>query len=145
MKTAKILTMSDLIMDQQTPQFDWYTHWTSLGANGMPDKLIKEGMKQPDGIKITFKKGIKDITGHIVPNQARFGPKYFLTFMLLDFKSKILTQLLDAKKNNGPTLFNLINQCFQDICLTEWTNVVAKRCPNETDHTKANFDKCIRD
>jgi hypothetical protein len=45
---AKIVTMSDLIKAQQTPQFNWYTRWTSLGANGMPDKLIKEGMKQPD-------------------------------------------------------------------------------------------------
>ncbi len=111
----------------------------------MPDKLIEEGMKQPDGIKITFKKGMKDITGHIAPNQAQFGPKYFLTFMLLDFKSKILTQLLDAKKDYGPTLFNLMGQCFQDIYLTEWTNVVAEQCPNETDCTKANFDKCIKD
>ncbi len=53
-KTAKNLTMSDLIKAQQTPQFNWYTCWTSLGANGMLDKFIKEGMKQPDHIKITF-------------------------------------------------------------------------------------------
>jgi hypothetical protein len=63
MKTAKILTMSDLIKAQQTPQLNWYTCWTSsLGADGMPDKLIKEGMKQPDQIKITFEQGTKDIT-----------------------------------------------------------------------------------
>jgi hypothetical protein len=40
--------MSDLIKAQQTPQFNWYTCWTSLGAGGKPDKLIKKGMKQPD-------------------------------------------------------------------------------------------------
>jgi hypothetical protein len=62
--------MSDLIKAQQTPQFNWYTHWTFLGANGMPDKLIKEGMKQPDQIKITFKKGTKDITGQVTPDHA---------------------------------------------------------------------------
>jgi hypothetical protein len=36
-----------------------------LDADGMPDKLIKEGMKQPDQIKISFKNGPKDITGHV--------------------------------------------------------------------------------
>jgi hypothetical protein len=41
-----------------------------LGADGMPDKLIKGGMKQSDYIKITFEKGTKDITGHIAPDQA---------------------------------------------------------------------------
>ncbi len=78
----------------------------------MPDKLIKEGLKQPDQIKITFKKRTKDITGHIMPDQAPFVPKYFLTFKLPDFKSKILTQLFEAKKEDGPTLFNLMGQCF---------------------------------
>jgi hypothetical protein len=48
-------------------------------------------MKQPDSTKIAFEKGTKDITGHVVPNQARFGPKYFLAFMIPDFKLKILT------------------------------------------------------
>jgi hypothetical protein len=38
-----------------------------------------------------------------------------------------------------------MSQCFQDVGLTEWTSIVAKRCPNDADHTKANFDKCIRD
>ncbi len=40
-----------------------------LGADGMPDKLIEEGLKQPDQIKVSFKKGTKEIAGH-VPNQA---------------------------------------------------------------------------
>ncbi len=34
--------MSDLIKAQNTPQFNWYTCWTSLGNNGMPDNLIKK-------------------------------------------------------------------------------------------------------
>ncbi len=29
--------------------------------------------------------------------------------------------------------------------MTEWTRVIAKRCPNNVDRTKANFDECIRD
>ncbi len=88
---AKNLRMSDLIKAQQTPQFNWYTCLTSLNANGISDKLIEEGMKRPDQIKITFEKGTKDITGHIVPNQAQFGPNYFPPFTFLDFKLKILT------------------------------------------------------
>ncbi len=88
MMQAKNLTMSDVIKAQQTPQFNWYTCWTSLSANSMPDKLTKEGMKQPDQIKITFEKGTKDITGHAAPDQAQFGPKYFLEFTLLDLSQR---------------------------------------------------------
>jgi hypothetical protein len=52
---------------------------------------------------------------------------------------------LDAQKANGPLLFNLMGQCFQRVGLTEWTSVITKRCPNNADCTKANFDECIRD
>jgi hypothetical protein len=41
-----------------------------LGADGLPDKLIKESLKQPDRIKVSFEKGTKEITGHVAPNQA---------------------------------------------------------------------------
>jgi hypothetical protein len=64
-----------------------------LGANGTPDNLITKGLKQLDCIKISFKKGAKQITGHVAPDQARFGPEYFLAFMFPNFKSKISTQL----------------------------------------------------
>jgi hypothetical protein len=66
------MMMSDLIKAQQTPQYNWYTCWTSLVADVMPGKLIEEGMKQPDRIKISFKKGTKDITGYVAPDQSRF-------------------------------------------------------------------------
>jgi hypothetical protein len=74
--------MSDLVKVQNTPQFNWYTCWTSLGADGMPDKLIEEGLKQPNQIKTSFKKNSKDsnskkITGHVAPNQAQFSVEYF--------------------------------------------------------------------
>jgi hypothetical protein len=73
------------------PQFNWYSHWTSLGADGTPDNLIKEGLKQPNQIKISFKKGVKEINGHVAPNQAGFGAEYFLAYTLPSFKSNILT------------------------------------------------------
>jgi hypothetical protein len=38
-----------------------------------------------------------------------------------------------------------MGQCFQGIGLTKWTSVIAKRCPNNADRTKANFNKCIKD
>jgi hypothetical protein len=116
----------------------------------MPDKLIKEGLKQPDQIKISFKKNSKDsiskeINGHVAPNQAQFGVEYFLAHTLLEFKSKILTQLLDIQKDAGPLLFSLMSQCFQGVGLTEWTSIIVKQCPNNADRTKANFNKCIKD
>ncbi len=63
----------------------------SLGTNGMPDNLIKEGLKQTDHIKISFEKGAKEITGHVASDQAQFGAEYLLAYTLPDFKSKILT------------------------------------------------------
>ncbi len=116
-----------------------------LGANDMPDKLIKEGLKQPNRIKVSFKKVTKEITSHVAPNQAQFGAEYFLAYTLPNFKSKILTRLSDSQKDNGPLLFSLLGQCFQDVGLTEWTSVVTKQCPDNADCTKANFHKCIRD
>ncbi len=111
----------------------------------MPDKLIKEGLKQPGWIKISFKKETNEITGHATPNQALFGAEYFLAYTLPDFKSKILTRLSAEQKDDGPLLFSLLGQCFQDEGLTEWTSVAAKQCPDDADRMKANFDECIRD
>jgi hypothetical protein len=70
--------MSDLFKAQNSPQFNWYTCWTSLGAGGMPDKLIEEGLKQPNQIKVSFEKGTKEITRHVAPDQAQFGTEYFV-------------------------------------------------------------------
>ncbi len=111
----------------------------------MPDKLIEEGLKQPDWIKVSFEKGTNEISGHVAPDQAWFGAEYFLAYTLPDFESKILTQLLDSQKDNGPLLFSFLGQCFQKVGLTEWTSVVEKWCPDDADCMKANFDKCIRD
>ncbi len=140
--------MSDLVKAQNMPQFNWFTRWTSLGADGKPDKLIKEGLKQPNWIKISFEKNSKDsnskeITSKVAPDQALFGVGYFLAYTLPNFKSKILTQLLNAQKANGPLLFNLMGQCFQVVGLTEWTSVIVTQCINNEDCTKANFDECI--
>ena len=52
---------------------------------------------------------------------------------------------MDTQKDDGPTLFNLLGQCFQDVGLTIWINIIAKQCPTNADSTKANFDECIRD
>jgi hypothetical protein len=41
-----------------------------FGCQWHPDNLIKEGLKQPDCIKVPFEKETKEITGHIVTDQA---------------------------------------------------------------------------
>ncbi len=71
--------------------------------------------------------------------------EYLLAYTLPDFKSKILTRLSDRQKDNGPLLFSLMGQCFQDVGLTKWTSVITKRCLHDADCTKANFEECIRD
>jgi hypothetical protein len=64
--------------------------------------------------------------------------------MLPNFKSNILILLSDTQKDDGPLLFNLMGQCFQDVSLTKWTSVITKQCPHEADLTEANFNECIR-
>ncbi len=135
--------MSDLIKAQKTPQVNWYTCWTSLGANDMPDKLIEEGMKQPDCIKITFQIRTKDIKNTLRRTRHNLDPN-FLIFMLQDSKAKILTWLFDPWRITV-LQFNLMGQCFQEVGLTEWTNIISKQCPEKKDHTIYNFDECIMD
>jgi hypothetical protein len=67
--------------------------------------------------------GHLDITRHVAPNQAQSEPKYFL-----------------ALKEDGPLLFNLIDQCFQEVSLTEWNKVIRKQCLNDNDLAKASFN-----
>jgi hypothetical protein len=64
------------------------------------------------------------ITRHVAHEQAKFEPKYFL-----------------ALTEDGPPLFNLIGQCFQDVSLTEWNKVVGKQCLDDIDLSKASFKK----
>jgi hypothetical protein len=68
--------------------------------------------------------GHLDITRHVAPEQARLEPEYFLS----------LTE-------EGPPLFNLIGQCFQDVGLTKWNKVIGKRCLEDNDLAKASFKK----
>ncbi len=53
--------MSDLTKAQATHQSAWYTRRTSLGADGVPDKFVKEDLRQPYWLKISFEERSKDI------------------------------------------------------------------------------------
>ncbi len=53
--------MPEITKAQATHQSAWYAHRTSLGANDVPDKLVKEDLQQPHQIKISFEEGSKDI------------------------------------------------------------------------------------
>ncbi len=64
------------------------------------------------------------ITKHVMPKPAQFEPKYFL-----------------ALTEDGPQLFNLIGQCFQDVSLTKWNKNVGKQCIKDNDLAKASFKK----
>jgi hypothetical protein len=65
-----------------------------------------------------------DITRYVVPNQARYEPEHFLALM-----------------EDGPPLFNLIGQCFQDVSLAKWNNVIRKQCLNDNDLAKGSFEE----
>jgi hypothetical protein len=53
--------MSNLMKAQATHQSAWYTCRTSLGATGIPDKLIEEDLQQPHQNKFPLEGGSKDI------------------------------------------------------------------------------------
>ena len=102
--------MFDLLKALLTPQFTWYNKWTSLGLDGFPDQVIADGLKQPDRIKISFTVNGKELTVSIAPDQACFGPEFFLTQTLPDFELKIVLHLPVKKQCDGPTLFPLLEQ-----------------------------------
>jgi hypothetical protein len=66
--------------------------------------------------------GHLDIIRHIAPDQAQYEPEYFLALI-----------------EDGPPLFNLIGQCFQEVGLTKYNNVVGRRCLNDSDFAKASL------
>ncbi len=41
---------------------------------------------EPDRIKISFKKGAKEVSGHVAPDQAQFSIEYFLVYTLTRFQ-----------------------------------------------------------
>ena len=137
--------MSDLLEALSTPQFMWYNKWTSLGPDGLPDRAIADGLKQPNRIQISFTVNGKELTGSIAPNRAHFGPEFFLAQMLPDFELKIALRLPLNKQRDGPMLFPLLEQCFQEVGLTKWSNVVAARCPDNASKMYENFVECQRD
>lgn len=138
--------MSDLLKAKDSPQFNWYTTWTSLGADGLPNNLIEEGMKQPDTIKVQYKTGTKEKehSAYVVPDQALFGPEYFITYTRPAFQ-EIVNRLPDDDKKNAVMLFDIMGQCFRGTGKTEWNNVVSKRCPTDADKSPDKLEECQRD
>ena len=107
----------------------------------MPDHTIEDGLKQ----KISFTANSKEYSASIAPDQARFGPEFFLAMTLPDFKHQVVNRLPANKKEDGPTLFPLLKQCLQEVTLSKWCNAVLMRCPTNDNKTYKNFLGCIQD
>jgi hypothetical protein len=77
------------------------------------------------------------------------GPHYGLEFLLVqtlsDFESKLVLPLPANKQHDGPTLFQLLEQCFQEVSLTECKNVVSARFPDKDTKTFENLVECQQD
>ena len=65
--------------------------------------------------------------------------------MLPDFESKIVSRLPANKQRDGLTLFPLMEQCFQEVGLTEWLNVISTHCPGNESKTFDSLVKCQQD
>ena len=71
--------------------------------------------------------------------------RVFACTMLPDFESKIVSCLPADKQRDGPTLFPLLEQCFQEVGLTEWKNIIFARCPDEYTKMFENLIECQQD
>ena len=80
-----------------------------------------------------------------MPDQARFGPEFFLTSMPPNFELNIVLTLPANKQRDGPTLFPLLEQCFKEVCLTKWKNVISAYCPDDDAKMSGNLFKCQQD
>jgi hypothetical protein len=49
------------------------------------------------------------------------------------------------KQGNGPILFPLLKQCFQEVGSTEWKNIVLAHCPDKDTKTFENLAGCLQD
>ncbi len=105
--------MSDLFKAVATPQFGWFYKWTSLGSDGMPDRTIEDGLKQPDRIKISFTANSKEYSASIAPDQAHFGPEFFLAMRLPDFKHQVVNRLPATKKRPDRPFFLSWNSAYK--------------------------------
>jgi hypothetical protein len=95
--------MSDLLKALSTSKFLCYNKWTSLGPDGLPNQAIKDNLKQPNCIKISFTVNVKELTGNVAPDQAHFGHEFSLAQTLADFELKIVSCLPANKQRNEPT------------------------------------------
>jgi hypothetical protein len=63
-----------------------------------------------------------------------------------DFESKIISCLPANIQHDGATLFLLLEQCFQEVILNKWKNVVSAGCPDKdakTSKTSSNVNEII--
>lgn len=107
--------------------------------------MCKDGLKQPDRIKILFTMNGKEVTSSIPLNQSCFSLEFFLTQMLPNFKLKDISHLPPNKQCEGQLLFPLMEQCSQEVGLTEWMNVVSAHCPDKESKMFENLVDCKQD
>ena len=77
----------------------------------------------------------KEMTGSVAPDQAHFSTEVFLSQTLPNFESKIILHMPMNKQQDGPMLFLLLEQCFQEVGL---------HCPDKDHKTYKNLLKCQR-
>lgn len=97
-----------------------------------------------DCIKGSIDVNMRDYKKQVVHDQAFIRQEYFLAFMLQDIEARILVQSPENKCNDS-THIMVIEQFFQGIGLTEWTNIVMNHCPEASDCTKDNVVEYKKD
>lgn len=133
--------MSDLLKVMSRHQFNWTTSRPLWDPAGYQIEC-KDGLKKPDWIKIIVTMNRKEFTRTVVPEQAHVSPEFFIHTDTSQLWVKVVLHLSANKQCGMPTLFPLMEWCFQEIWLTEWKNVISAYCQDEENRMFKNFVKC---
>ena len=110
-------------------KFLWYNKWTSLDPDGLPDWVIKDSLKQPDQIKISFTMNGKELSTQLT--RLNSAPSSSSCKCIPTSSRKFFSCMPVNNQRDGPMLFPLMEQCFQEVNLMEWMNIISVHCPEK--------------
>ena len=83
--------MTKLLAAIDEPAFNWDPKWIKLNDKGLLKNPIKDGMSQPQTIKILwYTSNGRETLCEVTPDKGLFGPKYALAYTIPDFEKKLL-------------------------------------------------------
>lgn len=127
--------------------FGNFPSWTLLDKYGKPSTDERHGFEQPASIKVPFKTpdSSRENTGYIVPDQAKYGPEWTISWTVEGLWSQVIDRH-GSDKIDGKLRFQLFRMCLQGNAGALWDSIVAEKYGTPAvDHTVDNFIEAIAD